>query len=271
LRACEGGVLQRAGQTEASLDLTRIAGLYPSAVICEVMNSDGTMARLPQLTNFAEKHELKIVSVADLIEYRLKNESFVKRVASPALPTMHGDFTIIAYENNIDHHNHLALVMGDVADGEPVLVRVHSECATGDIFGSARCDCGPQLHKSLDMIAEEGRGVLLYLRQEGRGIGLVNKLRAYELQDKGVDTVDANRHLGFKDDEREYGVGAQILVDLGIRQLRLMTNNPRKFIALSGYGMEIVERVSIEIEPSKHNQHYLETKKRRMGHLLENV
>lgn len=271
LRACMGGVLQRAGQTEASLDLARIAGLYPSAVICEVMNPDGTMARLPYLTDFAEKHDLKIVSVADLIEYRLKTESFVRRVASPSLPTMHGDFTIIAYENNIDRHNHLALVMGDIDDGRPVLVRVHSECATGDIFGSARCDCGPQLHKSLDMIAEEGRGVLLYLRQEGRGIGLVNKLKAYELQDRGVDTVDANRHLGFKDDEREYGVGAQILADLGVRKLRLMTNNPRKFIALSGYGMEIVERVPIEIEPSEHNQHYLETKKRRMGHLLENV
>ena len=271
LRASEGGVLQRAGQTEASVDLARIAGLYPSAVICEVMNPDGTMARLPYLTDFAEKHDLKIVSVADLIEYRLNNERFVQRVASPALPTMHGNFTIIAYENNIDHFNHLALVMGDISDGEPALVRVHSECATGDIFGSSRCDCGPQLHKALDMIAEEGRGVLLYLRQEGRGIGLVNKLKAYELQDSGVDTVDANRHLGFKDDEREYGIGAQILADLGVRKIRLMTNNPRKFIALSGYGMEIVERVAIEIEPSEHNQDYLETKKRRMGHLLENV
>lgn len=271
LRAREGGVLRRAGQTEASVDLTKAAELYPAAVICEVMNPDGTMARLPYLTKFAEKHDLKIVSVADLINYRVKNESFVRRVASPELPTVFGKFKMIAYENSVDNFNHLALVMGDYDSGEPVLIRVHSECLTGDIFGSERCDCGPQLHRALDMIAEEGRGVLLYLRQEGRGIGLVNKLKAYELQDFGKDTVDANKHLGFDDDERDYGIGAQILYDLGVKKLKLMTNNPRKFIALSGYGMEIVERVSIEIDPSEYNEGYLATKKRRLGHLLEKV
>jgi 3,4-dihydroxy 2-butanone 4-phosphate synthase/GTP cyclohydrolase II len=271
LRAKQGGVLRRAGQTEASVDLARLAGLKPAGVICEIMNSDGTMSRLPQLEDFAEKHELKIISVAELIAYRLANESLVRRVASPKLPTQFGDFRIIAYENDQDDFNHLALVMGNVADNEPVLCRVHSECLTGDIFASQRCDCGPQLHKALELIAEEGRGVLLYLRQEGRGIGLVNKLKAYEIQDQGYDTVDANLHLGFKEDQRDYGIGAQILYDLGVRRMRLMSNNPTKFIALNGYGLEIVERVSIEIEPNANNFDYLETKKRRMGHMLEDI
>jgi len=271
LRAKDGGVLRRAGQTEASVDLSRLAGLKPAGVICEIMNADGTMSRLHQLEPFAEKHDLKIVSVADLIAYRMENESFVRRAASPSLPTTFGDFTMIAYENDRDSHTHIALVKGNVGDGEPVLCRVHSECLTGDIFGSQRCDCGPQLHRALEKIEEEGRGVLLYLRQEGRGIGLVNKLRAYEVQDQGLDTVDANLHLGFKEDLRDYGIGAQILYDLGVRRMRLMSNNPTKFIALRGYGLEIVERVAIEIEPNENNAAYLETKKRRMGHMLEDV
>jgi 3,4-dihydroxy 2-butanone 4-phosphate synthase/GTP cyclohydrolase II len=264
-------VLARAGQTEASVDLARIAGLYPAAVICEIMNDDGTMARLPQLEVFAEKHDIRIITVADLIEYRLRNESFVRKVACPRLPTVFGDFKIIAYENEIDKHSHLALVKGDYNDGEPVLVRVHSECLTGDIFGSQRCDCGQQLQCAMNMIEKEGRGVLLYLRQEGRGIGLINKLKAYELQDLGEDTVEANKHLGFKDDERDYGIGAQILHDLGVRKMRLMTNNPRKFIALSGYGLEVVERVPVEVAPGEHNKYYLATKKNKLGHMLNKV
>lgn len=271
LRAREGGVLRRAGQTEASVDLARLAGLQPAGVICEIMNIDGTMSRLPQLEEFAEKHDLKIISVADLISYRMSNESLVRRVASPDLPTSHGEFRMIAYENDLDNHTHLAMVMGNVADGEPVLCRVHSECLTGDIFGSQRCDCGPQLNRALELIAEEGRGILLYLRQEGRGIGLVNKLKAYEIQDQGLDTVDANLHLGFKEDQRDYGIGAQILYDLGVRRMRLMSNNPTKFIALRGYGLQVEERVPIEIPPNSNNMDYLETKKRRMGHMLDKV
>ncbi|HEX9699456.1 MAG TPA: bifunctional 3,4-dihydroxy-2-butanone-4-phosphate synthase/GTP cyclohydrolase II [Acidobacteriota bacterium] len=271
LRAEPGGVLRRAGQTEAAVDLARIAGLYPAGVICEVMNEDGTMARVPQLQEFAIRHGLKMVNIADLIRYRLGTERFVKRVASPRLPTRYGEFTLHAYENELDHKTHLALVMGDVADGQPVLVRVHSECLTGDAFFSARCDCGPQLETAMQKIAEEGRGIIVYLRQEGRGIGLVNKLRAYELQDCGADTVEANESLGFQPDQRDYGIGAQILNDLGASKLRIMTNNPRKFVGLSGYGLEIVERVGIEIPPTGTTRRYLEVKKRKLGHDLSSV
>jgi 3,4-dihydroxy 2-butanone 4-phosphate synthase/GTP cyclohydrolase II len=271
LRAESGGVLRRAGQTEAAVDLARIAGLYPAGVICEIMNEDGTMARVPQLQEFAIRHGLKMINIADLIRYRLGTERFVKRVASPRLPTRYGEFTLHAYENELDHKTHLALVMGDVADGQPVLVRVHSECLTGDAFFSARCDCGPQLETAMQKIADEGRGIIVYLRQEGRGIGLVNKLRAYELQDCGADTVEANESLGFQPDQRDYGIGAQILTDLGASKLRIMTNNPRKFVGLSGYGLEIVERVPIEIPPTGTTRRYLEVKKRKLGHDLSSV
>jgi 3,4-dihydroxy 2-butanone 4-phosphate synthase/GTP cyclohydrolase II len=271
LRAEPGGVLRRAGQTEAAVDLARIAGLYPAGVICEIMNEDGTMARVPQLQEFAIRHGLKMINIADLIRYRLGTERFVKRVASPRLPTRYGEFRLHAYENELDHKTHLALVMGDVADGQPVLVRVHSECLTGDAFFSARCDCGPQLETAMQKIAEEGRGIIVYLRQEGRGIGLVNKLRAYELQDCGADTVEANESLGFQPDQRDYGIGAQILTDLGASKLRIMTNNPRKFVGLSGYGLEIVERVGIEIPPTGTTRRYLEVKKRKLGHDLSSV
>lgn len=272
LRAVDGGVLQRAGQTEAAIDLARIAGLYPAGVICEVMNEDGTMARVPDLERFAELHDLKLIAIADLIQHRLQTERFVKRVAAPELPTRYGDFRIYAYENELDGKEHVALVMGDVGTSDPVLVRVHSECLTGDVFGSVRCDCGEQLDVAMRVIAREGRGIVIYLRQEGRGIGLHNKLRAYELQDDGADTVEANEALGFKADQREYGIGAQMLTDLGASSLRVMTNNPRKFVGLSGYGLEVVERVPIEIPPrSESTRRYLKTKKDKLGHRLESV
>ncbi len=272
LRARPGGVLQRAGQTEGSVDLARLAGLYPAGVICEIMNDDGTMARVPQLMEFAKKHKLKIVTVKDLIEYRMRKERLVKRIADVKLPTRYGgEFRAIAYENIVDDNVHIALVKGEITPDEPVLVRVHSECLTGDVFGSGRCDCGDQLHRAMEMIAEEGKGIVLYMRQEGRGIGLANKLRAYELQDQGLDTVEANIQLGFKPDLRDYGIGAQILVDLGAKKLRLMTNNPRKIIGLEGYGLQIVERVPIEVKPHEKNINYLRTKKKKLGHLLEKV
>ncbi len=271
LRAEDGGVLRRAGQTEAAVDLARMAGLYPAGVICEIMNDDGTMARVPQLQKFAAEHDLKVINIADLIRYRLRTERFVNRVASPQLPTRYGDFTLYAYENEFDSKTHVALVMGEVTGDEPVLIRVHSECLTGDAFFSQRCDCGPQLETAMQRIADDGRGVIVYLRQEGRGIGLVHKLRAYELQDKGADTVEANEALGFEADQRDYGIGAQILTDLGVSRLRIMTNNPRKFVGLSGYGLEIVERVPIEVEVTEATRRYLETKKNKLGHDLSSV
>lgn len=271
LRAKPGGVLQRAGQTEGSVDLARLAGLYPAGVICEIMNDDGTMARVPQLIEFSERHHMKIITVKDLIQYRMRTERFVRRVATVQMPTEYGDFTAIAYSNDVDPNVHIALVKGEIKPEDKVLVRVHSECLTGDVFGSKRCDCGDQLHKAMDMIRKEGKGVILYMRQEGRGIGLANKLKAYELQDKGLDTVEANIKLGFKPDLRDYGIGAQILVDLGVRKMKLMTNNPKKIIGLEGYGLKVVERVSIESSPHDKNIVYLKTKKKKLGHMLENV
>ncbi len=269
LRAKDGGVLARAGHTEAIVDLAKLSGLYPAGVICEVMNEDGSMARLPQLEVMAEKYEIKIVTVADLISHRLRHERLVHRIAEAKLPTSHGEFTAIAYKSDIDPDEHLALVMGDISTEEPVLVRVHSECVTGDIFGSLRCDCGEQIALAMRSIAEEGRGVFLYMRQEGRGIGFHNKIRAYALQDKGLDTVEANLSLGFAPDLRDYGIGAQILAELGLHKIRLLTNNPKKVIGLEGYGLKVVETMPIIIPPNPHNRHYLEIKQKKLGHLLK--
>jgi 3,4-dihydroxy 2-butanone 4-phosphate synthase / GTP cyclohydrolase II len=271
LRARKGGVLKRAGQTEASMDLATLAGLIPAGVICEIMNDDGTMARVPDLAEVAREHGLLMITVADLISYRLRHETLVRRAAAPQLPTVYGDFRIYAYRSDVTEEEHVALAMGEIDPEDPILVRVHSQCLTGDIFGSARCDCGVQLEQALQKIAEEGKGVLLYLLQEGRGIGLLNKLRAYELQEQGHDTVEANERLGFRPDQRDYGVGAQILRDMGVRKMRLMTNNPSKYIALDGYGLEIVERVPLEVPPTESSRAYLRAKREKLGHLLKLV
>jgi 3,4-dihydroxy 2-butanone 4-phosphate synthase / GTP cyclohydrolase II len=268
LRARRGGVLVRAGQTEGSVDLARLAGLKPAGVICEVMNDDGSMSRRPELEVLAREHDLPIVSVADLIAYRMVKDTLVHRAVAAPLPTVRGEFTAVAYENDVDKFQHVALVRGKWRPGEPVLVRVHSKCLTGDVFGSERCDCGPQLHAALRQIEKAGKGVLLYLDQEGRGIGLVNKLKAYNLQDQGLDTAEANVKLGFKPDLRDYGLGAQILRDLGVRKMRLLTNNPKKIVGLEGYGLEVVARVPLETPPTARNRAYLKTKRDKMGHLL---
>jgi 3,4-dihydroxy 2-butanone 4-phosphate synthase/GTP cyclohydrolase II len=271
LRAMDGGVLVRAGQTEAAVDLARLAGLYPAGVICEVMDEDGTMARGPRLEAFCRQHGLKMVTIKDLIQHRMRTERLVRKIAEANLPTGYGPFRIHAFESLLDRQHHVALVLGDMNGDEPALVRVHSQCLTGDIFASSRCDCGDQLHKALEMISQAGHGVLLYLRQEGRGIGLVHKLMAYQLQDQGKDTVEANEALGFKADQRDYGIGAQILVELGVKKMRILTNNPRKFVGLEGYGLEIVGRLPIEIPASDANRRYLKTKKEKLGHILRSV
>ena len=271
LRARKGGVLVRAGQTEAAVDLARIAGLYPAGVICEIMNDDGTMARVPELTKFARRHKLLMITVSDLIQYRMRTEALVRRVASASLPTEYGQFRVLAYESLIDKETHVAMVKGDIGDGEQVLVRVHSRCLTGDVFHSARCDCGPQLETALGKIADEGRGILLYLNQEGRGIGLANKIRAYELQDQGLDTVEANERLGFKADQRDYGIGVQILKDLGVQSMRLLSNNPRKLVGIEGYHLSVAEWIPLEIPASEHSRGYLRTKKEKLGHKLDGV
>ncbi len=269
LRAREGGVIVRAGQTEGSVDLARLAGMKPAGVICEIMDEDGTMARMPSLEKFSEKHGIGICTIADLIEYRMRMESFVHRAAETKIPTsVAGEFRAVVYENDVDNLLHIAMVKGEIDPEKPTLVRVHSECLTGDIFGSLRCDCGPQLHKAMAKMEEEGSGVLLYIRQEGRGIGLVNKIKAYSLQETGLDTVEANEELGFEPDMRNYGIGAQILVDLGVRKMRLLTNNPKKMVGLEGYGLSITEQVPVEVEPNKFNKCYLECKKLKMGHTL---
>jgi 3,4-dihydroxy 2-butanone 4-phosphate synthase/GTP cyclohydrolase II len=271
LRARDGGVLVRAGQTEAAVDLARIAGLQPAGVICEIMNEDGTMARVPELAKFAKRHKMSMITIADLIQYRMRTEALVRRVASAALPTDHGDFRVLAFESGLDKETHVALVKGEIGDGQNVLVRVHSRCLTGDVFHSARCDCGAQLDAAMTRIEEEGRGVLLYLNQEGRGIGLANKIRAYELQEQGFDTVEANERLGFKPDQRDYGIGVQILKDLGVRSMRLLSNNPRKLVGLEGYGLSVVEWLPLEIAPGEHSARYLRTKRDKMGHKLRGV
>jgi 3,4-dihydroxy 2-butanone 4-phosphate synthase/GTP cyclohydrolase II len=269
LRAKEGGVLRRAGHTEAAVDLARLAGLVPAGVICEILSDDGTMARIPQLIKFAAQHKLKICTIASLIEYRRKFEQLVRPTVTTKLPTELGEFRLVHYETSVDDRQYVALVMGRVDDGVPALVRVHSSCLTGDVLGSLRCDCGLQLRRAMEMIAEAGRGALLYISQEGRGIGLANKLKAYALQDQGMDTVEANQALGFEPDLRDYGIGAQILADLGLKQLRLMTNNPRKIVGLEGYGLSVVERVPIEIPPRPENAGYLATKRDKLGHLIK--
>lgn len=271
LRARDGGVLVRAGQTEASVDLAKLSGLYPAGVICEIMNDDGTMARVSDLRRFARRHKLPMITVAALIKYRMRHDRLVRCVASAQLPTEHGPFLVSAYESLIDGQTHMALMRGELGDGDRVLVRVHSQCLTGDVFGSSRCDCGRQLSLAMERIAAEGRGVLLYLNQEGRGIGLGNKIRAYELQDDGLDTVEANERLGFKPDQRDYGIGAQILGDLGVRTMRLLTNNPRKFIGLEGYGLAVEESVPLEVPPSEFSKNYLRAKKEKLGHRLSSV
>jgi 3,4-dihydroxy 2-butanone 4-phosphate synthase/GTP cyclohydrolase II len=272
LRARSGGVLVRAGHTEAAVDLARIAGQVPAGVVCEVMNDDGSMARVPELAKFAKRHKLLMITILDLIRYRMRTESLVRRVARASLPTAHGEFAVYAYDSVIDGQTHVALVCGDLNNGENVMVRVHSKCLTGDVFHSMRCDCGAQLDAAMARIAEERRGVLLYLNQEGRGIGLANKIRAYELQDQGLDTVEANERLGFKPDQRDYGIGAQILRDLGVHTMRLLTNNPRKFIGLEGYGLSVVESVPLEVAPAtEFTRRYLKTKKDKLGHTLKRV
>ncbi|MFH1911892.1 MAG: GTP cyclohydrolase II, partial [Pseudomonadota bacterium] len=270
IRAKKGGVLVRTGQTDGSVDLARLAGLKAAGVICEIMKDDGMMARLPDLEIFAREHDLKIVTIADLIDFRMQNESLIRRAATATIPTRYGgEFKLIVYENDVDEMKHVALIKGEITPEDEVLVRVHSECLTGDVFGSERCDCGAQLHRAIKMVEEAGKGVIVYMHQEGRGIGLINKIKAYELQEHGKDTVEANIALGFKEDLRDYGIGAQILADIGVRKMRLLTNNPKKLVGLDGYGLTITERVPIEIRPNENNIQYLQTKRQKMGHFLK--